>query len=527
MILDAAWLGANHEKLADSAPTLPAPFTTFIPDHMHAQLTELDLRRVSAAAQCLDDQWVPRDMLDRMIAEGLSYEDVRDERDVRIRTEYLRSLINADQVVVNRAYLYNTPAVFRDFVDDGDERAAFRELVLSRALLPFLYNERTPADEPHYRVDPVGFAAWQRFCAETPPSCVRLSWDDDENARLGDIRLKRRFNMFITTMRQKDPLVFARGLNLGDGAAEELRLHLRRIARFQLDMEEEKGFITRADLYREFVNVPGTTPAEGKFDGAKPYCAAIKQLFDLNYNVNLPDALNAFALTPVDSPPRTVLQEFAPAGRKTSLDADELMRVIRNFAFEKVQAGLSIRSMHLLSLSDVVKVRRTDEWREYIQRMAELLDDPFSFANPDAGAMGVYNAYAALARQLTDQAVKRHVREATAEWQPRIELAINVLGKVLKIVWAPAGLVIDLAGKVVDEAAKRALPVVIEFSIRNFREGGADLGFTSEIFRGTLDDAGEQIRLMESRLGEMAHAERRIDVLPGFRQSNLSMPEAA
>ena len=492
-----------------------------------SQLTEHDLRKVSVVAQCLDDQWVPKEMLDRMLRLGLSFNDVRQEREAAVRSEYLRALINAEQVVINRAFLYNASAVYQDYLEENESRNAFCDLIRSRAILPFLYTEKTPVDEPDYRVDPVGFPSWQRLCAEAAPSCVRLSWDDEENDRLTKDRLRRRFNEFVSNMRHRDPAVFARELGLGEDAAEQLQMHLRRIARFQFELEEEKGFITRADLYKAFVNVDGTTPAEGRFDHDKPFCAATKQLLDLNYNVNLPDALNAFALTPVDSPPRTVLQELTPTSQKTALNADELMRAVQSFAFTRVQEGLYLRSMNLLTLNDVAVVRTTDEWREYTVRLSSLLDDPFSFADPDGGAMSVYNAYAVLARRLTDQAIDRRVKKATARWQPRIELAITVAGNVLKVLWTPAGSIVDLGQTIAKEALRRVVPVVVEFSIRNANPGGADLGFSSEIFRGSMHAASEQLEFMKVRLRELADQQRPLDDGLEDQPSNMAFPEAA
>src|SRR6185312_17273640 len=71
-----------------------------VPDVSFHKLVPQDLKGLAAVAQTLDNQWVPRDMLDRMIAGGLSLADVRAEREQVVRTEYLRAVLNAEQLVI-------------------------------------------------------------------------------------------------------------------------------------------------------------------------------------------------------------------------------------------------------------------------------------------------------------------------------------------------------------------------------------------------------------------------------------------
>jgi len=483
------------------------------------QLKPGDLKRVTVVAQCLDDQWVPRGMLDRMIEDGLSFADVREQREARVRAEYYRSLLNAQQVVVNRAYLYNSPVVFRDYQEGSESRDAFRSMLDSGAILPFLYTERTPTEQPSFLVDDVGFEAWKRICAEASPKCVRLSWDDSENARQTEIQLRRRFNEFVTAVRFRDAKIFARELGRGKSDADALKKRLRELTSFQLEVEEEKGFVNRADLYRKFVNVDGMPPAEGKFDSGKPFCAEIKQILDLNYNVNLPDALDAFALTPIDSPPRTVLQEYSVRGRAEELDTAELLRVIRAFSFSRMQEGLFFSSLNALRLTDIVAVRSSPEWGEYISRLEGLLHKPLEFA---IRAPGVYEAYTSLARILTER-VRRESRQDAAPWAPAIDLTVNAAGKVLRVTWRPGAEQESIvSGEIAAEVGNRDTQAVVEFSIRNEADAGSDLGFNSEIFRGKLSEAAEQLNWLGAELKAVSAREG-----TGWEPSTLSFPQAA
>lgn len=64
-----------------------------------------DLDPVAVVAQCLDNQWVPRDLLKPMMEHGWSLNDpdVARQRLNDSRHEYLRSILNSQQVIINRA----------------------------------------------------------------------------------------------------------------------------------------------------------------------------------------------------------------------------------------------------------------------------------------------------------------------------------------------------------------------------------------------------------------------------------------
>jgi hypothetical protein len=77
-----------------------------------------DLDDVAVVAQSLDNQWVRPDLLAKMLKSGLSLtsDKVARERSRQVRAEYIRSLVNSPQVVINRAYIINNPVVRRDFL---------------------------------------------------------------------------------------------------------------------------------------------------------------------------------------------------------------------------------------------------------------------------------------------------------------------------------------------------------------------------------------------------------------------------
>lgn len=147
-------------------------------------MTPKDFRRIVVTAQCLDNQWVPNSILRRLIRERTSRKVIARELEKLVRAEYVRSLVNAEQVIINRAYIKNNPAVFGDFIADAPDRPVFKELLGSGVIVPFLYSESSPVEEGDFDLDDVGNVAWRQLCQEVEPLCLRLSWDKEENERL-------------------------------------------------------------------------------------------------------------------------------------------------------------------------------------------------------------------------------------------------------------------------------------------------------------------------------------------------------
>ena len=146
-------------------------------------LERSDLKTVAVAPQSLDNQWVPRSLINEMMRKKKALRDVSRRRDKAVRGEYIRALLNGEQMVINRAFLYNNPVVYHDFLPKSPDLAAFKELVAQGVIVPYLFRETTPIDQPAFGVED-GFEAWIRVAKETIPSCVRFSWQEDPNREL-------------------------------------------------------------------------------------------------------------------------------------------------------------------------------------------------------------------------------------------------------------------------------------------------------------------------------------------------------
>jgi hypothetical protein len=65
------------------------------------------LPKLSVALQALDNEWVPRSLLRKMLSKPRSsLADVKEERDRYVRAEFIRSLVNSEAAVAaHNSYL--------------------------------------------------------------------------------------------------------------------------------------------------------------------------------------------------------------------------------------------------------------------------------------------------------------------------------------------------------------------------------------------------------------------------------------
>jgi hypothetical protein len=464
-----------------------------------------ELEKVSVVAQALDNQWVPRAMLHQMMHADLTLDDVKAEREQSVRTEYLRALINARQVVINRAYLYNNPVVFQDYLQPGENHEAFTTLLRQGVIVPYLFNEQSPLDKPGYTTDPRGFPAWEHLCQEVCIRCVRLSWDDATNGELIREQLARRFHDFAQTVNTGDTAVFTRELGLPPEARNPLRQRFGDVVRKCADFADQDQLATREELYKVFVTADGTPPSMGKYDKNKPFAGEIKQLLDLKYNTNLPDALGGYPLTPIDSLPRTALQEWQQVSQQREITADQLVTLLQRSAFDLVQGGLYLASVGSLSLQDLHAVRRMDTWAQYIRSLEDLLADPWQFDDRERGAWAVYRHYVALAEDITNVVTAKRTQERTAHWTPIIETVFDIAGAVLSVIWSDQGIFYQIAGEVSNRVATGAAPVVARLIVRGFTEqhgAQADLRTSIDFMRGRMQHARSQWRDLVQQLSQ-------------------------
>jgi len=453
------------------------------------KIDNTDLSPVAVVAQCLDNQWVPRDLLATMVERGwsLNHEDVARRRLENSRHEYLRSILNSQQVIVNRAFFFNNSVVYRDFLHPGQARTAFTELLGTAVIIPYLFKETSPAQDQVFTVQDRGWQAWQEVIGETSTSCLRLSWNDDDNSDYTRLYLEKPFRRFLLSMADFEEEGLKRDFSLSDERASQLRARLREVAQWALDSEK----VTREEFYRAFVVADGTHPADGWYDRGKPFADQLKQLADLRYNTILADAMDRYALTPADSLHRAALQEERRFTRAVGVDTEGLLEVLlRRRAFDLVQSGLDI-GLAGLDLHHVWQARKTDEWASYIASLRALIEAPQEF---ERRGQDVYTQYVNLGRRLSEIVGSR--RQGIADrWEPIILLTVETLGSVISIVFGRNPYV-EVTGKVAREIAGRASTALVRFAIvgRDQRRASTQLGTSVDLmkvrFRRTAEDWG-------------------------------------
>jgi hypothetical protein len=473
------------------------------------------LRQVPVIAQALDNQWLATPEL-RGIWDGrLSSRAALRRQDERVRAEYVRALVNGEQAVVNRAYLYNNPAVARDYLTDSPEREAFKRLLGEGVLIPFLWNESSPVQPPAFGVDGQGWQAWSRVCEEVRPSCLRMDWDDAANAQDAQA-LGREFSRYAHNLNLIDVPALSRVLDVPGDRQERLRVRLLDVADFCNARIRETGLVLRDDIYRQFVVTDGANPADRSYDPTREFGAEIKQLIDLAYNVNLADRLGAFALTPHGSPSRSALQEWHLERQDPGqeLDPGQLVELVRRTAFEVVQEGLFVESFAELGLAEVLALRGTPQWHRYLTRLQGLLGDPLlaepdRFADPEHGAPAVVSAYVAMLREASTMVSKRRVAARMARWMPAVELVVEVANAGVRVLLGsnPA---FEIVGEVTRAFLNKAAPVVVRLVV-NHQVGRAEqarLDSSVRVIEGRFPGSG--LRQWETLIADLR--------LAGFRE---------
>lgn len=445
-------------------------------------------------AQSLDNQWVNAELTRKMVSSGASLRDVADRRDREVRAEYFRSLINTRQVVVNRVFFYNNQAVSSDLTAGGSARRAHQKLLAESALVPFLLGEREPTDRPPgMDVDEEAFLAWQETVARLPAqdrvTCARLSWDDERNARDARSALFNPFAAKVQGLTAKDIPLLAAQLGVPERDRGRFAERIGDVVQFSNEHRVRQADVTRTMLYEEFVSVPGTSLAEGRYDKRKPFAGEIKQLLDLIYNVNLADALGMYPLTPNDSLRRVALQEWRDlrpaASGETLRDPEQLVRFLQRQTFAAVQDRLTPSELDTLALEDIWSLRQSDAWQDYMAAFSSLTAEPAQF-HERVGA--VFDRYARLNSEIVRLARERRGAASPNLWVPVVEVTVTIGGAVFTAVtghevWSVVGSV----GAVTTDSLGGSVQLVL----RNRLSGRREQRFARELATLRLESTRE------------------------------------
>ena len=155
------------------------------------KLTPSKLAKAAIVPQVLDNQWVPEALLGSMIKKGLSLKDVQQERSKHIIKEWRRALVYGEQVIVNRAFMFNNEVVVDDY-DDIESRNYLKKLLDKKVIIPYLGVEDSPDQKPNFDFQDNLWDAWMDIVHDSHLSCVKLDWGDqsDDFKRLSGIVMR-------------------------------------------------------------------------------------------------------------------------------------------------------------------------------------------------------------------------------------------------------------------------------------------------------------------------------------------------
>lgn len=467
----------------------------------YEQLIAGDLANtITAVPQSLDNQWLDNELLAAALRAGKVTGRISREQQRRARREYLRALLNAEKIIVNRAYLYNSRTVYQDFLDDGLDREAFRSLLGDGTIIPWLMDETSPLPmtTPAFQVTE-GFEGWRTVAENTPMSCLRLAWDDETYQDLA-AHMSQGYGHFLTRLGQFRPAALQRDLGLGPDEAEAMGKYLKEVAAWAFERTNSDVTVTRQMLYERFIVGEGGDVAAREYDRNLPHVAPLKQLFDLKYATNLADAVDVYALTPGDSPRRTALQEGLADRRRVdkkalaATDADQVIRMLRNLTFENVQGLLErVPSLDRLTLSDISRVRREAEWRTYRDTFADLLGSASldALTSSEGGASSVIGAYLTMLEKAEEIHTANWLDGAGERFEGLAELAIDIGEMTVNLAFAndlPVGF--EVIGDAASVGLGRAVRVTVRLGLGRRMKGRAEhrIESTAQILDLRLDD---------------------------------------
>lgn len=469
-----------------------------------SQITPNILPIVTGTVQALDNQWVPRNMLQRMILQRKTLNDVQIDRSAFIKKEFMRSIINLESIVVNRANLLNNDILSEYTKINNPERYSYKNLFERKIIIPFLFDETTPIIyHSNYSSDHDNVKRWNELCLEIENmSCLRLSWNNTQNQELITNKISRRFHdrvMSLSSLPNHSNLAMEMGLDASAGNA--LKLHFGNIAMHCL-----QGLMTtgkpsdRSAIYSSFVIASGQPSHLGHYCSSKPHAQTVKECIDLIYNSTLSDAIGRYPLTPEGSANRRVLQEIEMATSNQSIQPNQVLNLIRGAVFDISQELLCLDGYDKISISDVLSIRESDEWIQYMESMRNTIQNPMIFVNPEA-IQDLYFNYILLARTITKKITKKRIQSETKKWSPIAKILIEIGGRVALEVWyTPDGTFYSIAEIAIEFIAEKSAPFVARMMItgsdiiRGHTREQADFDASLVLWAGQMDYAGEKLK---------------------------------
>jgi hypothetical protein len=473
--------------------------------------------------QCLDNNFVSNETYNFIEVNDLDYSDgeVQRMREHERRNEFMRSLVYASQVVVNRAFLSNDDFLIKHFLPSNrEDLVAAATLVRGQAIVPYLFKEKTLLDEAHYDRHIQWKVALQTLIEEVDKeiTCVRLAVDDETNEANTAI-VSRAFRSKIADFKHFD----ARELS---NLASEVIVPNRSLdetewVAFKRQIDELASFAANAGefnrhrVYGKFFTV-GSETGRGQFkkrDRDSPFLFELKKIVDLVYNSNLPDALDRFTFSPLGLPSRAALadkiQNRKPINLDKILPSEDVLQYFRRQFKAHTDQAMVLPFLADLKMSEIVTIRKMEEWQAFQAAQAAILRDPLRFAEllPDFSA-----GFDTFQRALSKWFVKRQRAQTEAKYANFVTFLLQLAGRTIcaYCVHASGGepMTHVTADTLMDEAIKqiparaKGVTVKLLMGVYNTEEKRIDRhrSYTVELMRSQQEVLHEEIRGIYERL---------------------------
>lgn len=451
------------------------------------KLTAGKLNPGAIVPQGLDNQWAPTNALKQLIKQGkplISWKG----RKKAVLSEWRRALIYAPQVVVNRVSLFNNSIVVDDY--SGENKQNFQELLKRKVIVDYLLTEEAPDQRPTFDISDEKWSRWLNVIQDTKIACVRLDWgkQDDDFKNIAAV-----FHGYVQNLNMPDRTEhLTNAFKISKKYREDFRKKLIEVASYTFDIASQGKNVVRNDLYKKFICINDSKIDEGHYDKSKPFSAELKELFDLRYTVNVPDAFGRYAFTPKGSPDRTVLGDVNQSNMQNLLKENkvgEFIDTIKRMQFAVLNDALYLRGLDILSLGDVLKIRNTDEWEEYIISLTSLLSAPLEFAEK---VDDVANKFTGLNRKITELKIentKKSASEMVSRWQPNMMIVIAIGGALMQLTLDPTDVTRILVQALSGPVSIGLAPVAVNLKIAAAAK--VDLGISVNFMRSKVSQGRE------------------------------------
>ncbi|WP_432134931.1 hypothetical protein [Streptomyces sp. bgisy154] len=374
---------------------------------MKPEMLEAD----TTVPQCLDNQFVTGRTFERLTLDSkLDYTDpsIASAREREARTEFRRALVYSSQVVVNRAFMVNSPIIYGNYLPGNRlDIENFAKLLGGnggpQAIVPYLHTGHSLREPlpPYIQEDSHGREALEALLDYSgEPVSVRFRYNDGRNEK--EVRkVENKFAAYLAgplkvltkpgnevEFNEMVAELFGENRDKCEDPETWERFRMRIRALSELASESEQ--VSRSKIYEDML-IRGASPEDRKKNTAKgrfrdpdskdgEFVFEIKKLVDLVYNANLPDQMNRYTFTPVGLPTRVALQDFtlstAEAEGGVIDEAEQVKAGINHLFMANAQQAMALPALSEITIEDVVAIRNLPSWHEFSRRQQEVLQHP-------------------------------------------------------------------------------------------------------------------------------------------------------